>query len=748
MQAIKVTCPLCQGVTGVKGTSPLGQNVHCQRCGAPFTVAADDIRRANLELAESCAVGVPAAIAQPQASAPWWVDTQATQAPARPAPMPVRMGVLATAPSAAQEPATLTNAAACQATLKSAPVAVAATGNPRAAVPQAPAASGANRLVALGLLGGGMLLILGAGVALGVICLVDPSSEEENAAQTSPLKTTKKPLLPTDKQPPGQPAAPQEPKQPDPELEPNPDPQPAPRPHPRRPGEEVVEKDPPQVPKGKDPLVQQPKDVKQPPGNKHVVSPAKQKEIDKAIENGVKYLKGNYKGDGTWGFGTGHELGTTALSAMVLMECGVPPKDPCIVGAANYVRKHWKDNRATYEIALAILFLDKLGEKVGDKKDKGIITALALRLIHTQNNVGGWSYNCQILTPTEATALMTALKKNRPKFPTLITKDPVTVVPVSLSLPDQIRMLNPLEKASGMPLPSAIDKSKPGEELPETDKTKPTGPPSSSSKGPGTSGGLDAPFEPDNAPKNPGEKAQAVPAQQPAKGAAAQPPKGPKDKGPKGVVPNSNDDNSNTQFAILALWAARRYDVPVEKALLLAEQRYATSQHASGGWGYKFNAPNDTPSMTCVGLLGLAVGKGVNAEMKIKAGHKDFKMSLLDDRAKKGLAVLGPHLEKRAINAPNFPPGLSLYYMWSLERVGVLYDLVKIGDREWYLWGVDILLPTQRPVGSWETGSYHGSNPTIDTCFALLFLKRVNFVQDLTDLTLPTLISESNPLPK
>jgi hypothetical protein len=255
--------------------------------------------------------------------------------------------------------------------------------------------------------------------------------------------------------------------------------------------------------------------------------------------------------------------------------------------------------------------------------------------------------------------------------------------------------------------------------------------------------------DPDNDPKKPGEKTAVVPAQQPPKGAAAQPPKGPKDpKGPKIVMPNNNDDNSNTQFAILALWAARRYDVPVENALLLAEQRYRSSQHASGGWGYHYNTPKDTPSMTCVGLLGLAVGKGINAEMKIKAGHKDVKMSLLDDRAKMGLAMLAPQLEKRAFDAPKFPLGLSLYYMWSLERVGVLYDLIKIGDREWYLWGVDILLPTQRPIGSWETSSYHGSNPTIDTCFALLFLKRVNFVQDLTDLTLPTLIPESSPLPK
>ena len=71
--------------------------------------------------------------------------------------------------------------------------------------------------------------------------------------------------------------------------------------------------------------------------------------------------------------------------------------------------------------------------------------------------------------------------------------------------------------------------------------------------------------------------------------------------------------------------------------------------------------------------------------------------------------------------------------MWSVERVAVLYDLRTIAGADWYNWGADILLPTQRGNGSWQTHSYAGSNSTIDTCFALLFLKRVNLVQDLTD---------------
>ncbi len=35
--------------------------------------------------------------------------------------------------------------------------------------------------------------------------------------------------------------------------------------------------------------------------------------------------------------------------------------------------------------------------------------------------------------------------------------------------------------------------------------------------------------------------------------------------------------------------------------------------------------------------------------------------------------------------------------------------------------------------GTWQSVPYPGRSPTVDTCFALLFLKRSNLVQDLTD---------------
>jgi hypothetical protein len=62
----------------------------------------------------------------------------------------------------------------------------------------------------------------------------------------------------------------------------------------------------------------------------------------------------------------------------------------------------------------------------------------------------------------------------------------------------------------------------------------------------------------------------------------------------------------------------------------------------------------------------------------------------------------------------------------------VLYDLKKVGDKDWYAWGSAALLKGQQRDGSWKGGAYYGSGPVLDTCFALLFLKQANLATDLT----------------
>jgi hypothetical protein len=92
--------------------------------------------------------------------------------------------------------------------------------------------------------------------------------------------------------------------------------------------------------------------------------------------------------------------------------------------------------------------------------------------------------------------------------------------------------------------------------------------------------------------------------------------------------------------------------------------------------------------------------------------------------------------------APGAPPGLFpvggrdrggnyYYYLFSLERMAVVYNIKTIGKTDWYVWGAEDLVNAQSIDGSWIGGytDWHA-----DTCFALLFLKRANIAHDLTDL--------------
>jgi hypothetical protein len=69
------------------------------------------------------------------------------------------------------------------------------------------------------------------------------------------------------------------------------------------------------------------------------------------------------------------------------------------------------------------------------------------------------------------------------------------------------------------------------------------------------------------------------------------------------------------------------------------------------------------------------------------------------------------------------------YFLWSLERVGVIYGIDKIGKFDWYELGADELVAAQQASGAWGRGNRAS---IVDTSFALLFLSRSNVVRDLS----------------
>jgi hypothetical protein len=403
------------------------------------------------------------------------------------------------------------------------------------------------------------------------------------------------------------------------------------------------------------------------------LSKEEQARVDKAIEKAVAYLKRMQTKEGGWPLHPGMRgwpLGPTLLPAYALLESGVPADDPVIRKAADFIRPRVLETVQTYEISLALLFLDRLG----DAKDKPLIRSLAVRLIAGQHLSGGWEYRCPKVGKEQETVLLKALtalserlqagEKSRSK---LLHK--AKVPPALTSLP-VIRALN-------APLDVLWKETKKADEA----------------AAPGI--------------RPPGLKA--------------------------------GTDNSNTQFAMLGLWAAQRHGVPVDSTFRLMAARFEKSQLANGEWEYYFDhgRTTSTPSMICVGLMGLAIGGGMKLPM-----HSAPHQGRMDHGVLKGLAALSQDMGIAASGKDKPAVERGPYYLWSVERVAMLYDLPSIGDKDWYRWGAMIYLNNQRPGGEWEkvaishsdaiSGYSQRFGPVIDTSFALLFLKCSHPLKELT----------------
>jgi hypothetical protein len=195
-------------------------------------------------------------------------------------------------------------------------------------------------------------------------------------------------------------------------------------------------------------------------------------------------------------------------------------------------------------------------------------------------------------------------------------------------------------------------------------------------------------------------------------------------------------DNSNTQFALLALWAARRHGVPVGRTLRLAARRFERSQRPDGTWDYHYpagglgGAGRGTRAMTAVGLLALALRDGVE-------GRPGPRRPDAERLVVAGLAALSREIDLPTGQMERRVPLPGFFFLWSVERVGVLYGLPTLADRDWYRWGAEALVTNQTERGDWRLSAHPrdldpGGIACVRTAFALLFLKRSNLAPDLT----------------
>src|SRR5262249_49050213 len=158
-------------------------------------------------------------------------------------------------------------------------------------------------------------------------------------------------------------------------------------------------------------------------------------------------------------------------------------------------------------------------------------------------------------------------------------------------------------------------------------------------------------------------------------------------------TPNRNgvsNDPSITQFALLGLWGSRRYDLPIDPAIFAAAGNFHQTQSPQGTWGYQNAVWRD--SNTCAGLIALAMEKTIREDKKFQRGGVALPPAhpRADEQIAMGFkhltGVIGRETGKKKVVAPQriiqADAHGDYYFLWSLERVAVIYDLKEIGGKD------------------------------------------------------------------
>ncbi|MBX3431725.1 MAG: DUF4159 domain-containing protein [Pirellulales bacterium] len=189
-----------------------------------------------------------------------------------------------------------------------------------------------------------------------------------------------------------------------------------------------------------------------------------------------------------------------------------------------------------------------------------------------------------------------------------------------------------------------------------------------------------------------------------------------------------NGDNSNSQFAVLALYEASRAGAKVKpETWRLAEQYWRKCQRPDGAWGYhaEENWPG-TGSMTCAGVGAMVICTGQISDGAAKVDGNRVNCCLppaKDDWLSRALIWMGRNLTVQ--QNPGSREAWHYYYLYGLERFGRLTSRRFIGEHDWYREGAEFLLSQQDPFGHYWVGSGHSeNNPHIATSMALLFLSK------------------------
>ena len=396
-------------------------------------------------------------------------------------------------------------------------------------------------------------------------------------------------------------------------------------------------------------------------------------EIEAARLKGMEFIKSEQYDDGSWEF-EGHDVGITSLCAMALIENGMPVSDPLIDKAHRFVQKEMEAEKSTYDIALAILFLSR----VGDRDNRSKIRDLAARLIAGQNEEGGWGYACPL-----ANAGILSNPDTKPKPQAGVGDNSCTQFAVlglwvssrwgvditeTMSLTGN-RFIETQREDGGWPYrceewakqvaDAGTDRTKPGEDT----ATDTTGDPKKKKK------------------KDKDKEKPAVPG---------------------AVLPGAADP----------------------AAAGTADTKYEPS----------------SPSMTFAGLFCLTVARATvirdeqnKARVTPKAGEAPSQSAGAGGETLLSDPSFADGLKRAGEFAATMSGGSARYFMWSVERMGVVLGMDKFGETEWFSKGATALLATQEMDGSWKNPSETWGS-LADTSFAILFLRKANLGSDISRL--------------
>ena len=177
-------------------------------------------------------------------------------------------------------------------------------------------------------------------------------------------------------------------------------------------------------------------------------------------------------------------------------------------------------------------------------------------------------------------------------------------------------------------------------------------------------------------------------------------------------------DNSNSQYALLALRAARRAGADIPSETWMRALSFWHMTLTDYGWSYGFLHRRGNRSMTAAGLSSVSIcleGLYSNAGERI-ATHRPLA---------RGLQALGRDLIRSGYR------NVDLYAYYGIERACILTGTKRFNDFDWYAVGAGNLVRGQASDGSWWGDAKGGRlgkgwkyGPAIESAYALLFLKR------------------------